>query len=195
MLHDGGFLRFASWDILKEDTLERNGAVAAACLSMLFRPKVIVEFGVKVGWTSLLLCRLNPKARVHGVDVSGRVYQTFLPTGYAPLMHEVKNYSLHLMNSWDFDMKGKVDLCFIDADHFNPAVTKDTWRAWENRNTEGDWCIAWDDYHPNNPDVFSTVNDFVKEVGYPLQKTMSWYWIGTKSLLESEIYGLEVPEL
>jgi hypothetical protein len=81
-------------------------------------------------------------------------------------------------------------LCFIDADHFLPAVEKDTWRAWDNRNVEGDWCIAWDDYHVNNQDVFNTVNEFVNKVGYPLQKIASWYWIGSKTMTENDLAGI-----
>jgi hypothetical protein len=84
-------------------------------------------------------------------------------------------------------MKGKVDLCFIDADHFLPAVRRDTERAWENRNTNGDWCIAWDDYHENNQDVFNTVNEFVKEVNYPLQKIASWFYISNITISENDL--------
>jgi hypothetical protein len=93
-------------------------------------------------------------------------------------------------NSWDFELPGQVDLCFIDADHFLPSVEKDTWRAWDNRNVEGNWCIAWDDYHVNNQDVFNTVNEFVNKVGYPLQKIASWYWIGSKTMTENDLAGI-----
>ncbi|MHA2265881.1 MAG: hypothetical protein ACXAEN_26105, partial [Candidatus Thorarchaeota archaeon] len=44
--------RFASYDALVHDTMKRNGPIAPACLSLLFRPKVIVEMGVHVGWTT-----------------------------------------------------------------------------------------------------------------------------------------------
>ena len=88
-------------------------------------------------------------------------------------------------------MPNQVDLCFIDACHFLPEVELDTWRAWENRNTKGDWCIAWDDYNENNPDVFNTVNKFVEEVGMPLQKIGSWYWIGTKIVSEDELSNIQ----
>lgn len=189
------FQRYASYNEFVKDTLERCGCIAPATLSMLFKPKIVVEFGVKLGWTSLLLCRFNPKARIHGVDISGRMENgifPYLPTGYAAFMNNCKNYSLHIMNSWDFEMTGQVDLCFIDADHFLPAVEKDTWRAWENRNRKGEWCIAWDDYHPNNPDVYNTVNDFVKEVNYPLQKIASWYWIGSKTISEEQLSNIKL---
>ena len=179
--------RYHSYNEFVIDTLERYGAIASAILSILFKPKVIVEMGVNIGWTSLLLSKLNPEAIVHGVDIAETYSDSLLPTGFAVQHHKVKNYKLHLMNSWDFSMPGQVDLCFIDADHFLPAVEKDTWRAWDNRNKEGDWCIAWDDYHVNNPDVFNTVNKFVEEVGYPLQKIASWFWIGNKTVSEEEL--------
>lgn len=188
------FSRFCSYDEFKLDTLERSGCIASACLSLLFKPETIVEFGVNAGWTSLLLCRLNPDAWVHGVDFVGRLPNQDFPTGMVPLLHNVPNYSLHIMNSWEFDMSGSVDLCFIDADHFIPNVEKDCWTAWENRNVDGDWCIAWDDYHPSNPDVLNTVDDFVKQVGYPLQKIGSWYWIGTKIIGENDLSDIPWEE-
>ncbi len=185
--HDGALKRFCSLTEFEHDTLVRYGCIAATCLSILFKPKVIVEFGVKAGWTSLLLSRLNPQAEVHGVDLSGCIQDTPLPTGYGALMNNCQNYHLHLMNSYDFDLEGKVDLCFIDADHALPAVLLDTERAWKNRNEKGEWCIAWDDYHPNNRDVLDTVNKFVEIVRHPLQKIGSWYWIGSKTMSESEL--------
>lgn len=182
--------RFATYKAFREDTLKRYGCIAATSLSLLFKPKLIVEMGVNFGWTSLLLCKFNPAAEVHGVDafpymrdIPGR---EDIPTGYAVFLHKVNNYTLHIKNSWEFSMPN-VELCFIDADHFLPAVELDTRRAWENRNKDGDWCIAWDDYHPNNPDVFNTVNMFAEEVGYPLQKIASWYWIGSKTISESDL--------
>ncbi len=191
------FERYSTYERFVWDTVERCGCIAAACLSMLFKPKVIIEMGVKVGWTSLLLCRLNPEARVYGIDIAGRVENDFfpyIPTGYAVFVNNVKNYSLTIANSWKAVMSDQVDLCFIDADHFLPAVELDTRRAWENRNTKGDWCIAWDDYHPNNPDVFNTVNKFVEEVQMPLQKIGSWYWIGSKIMSENDLANITLKE-
>ncbi len=191
------FERYCSHERFVWDTLERCGCIAATTLSMLFKPKIVVEMGVNLGWTSLLLCRLNPDAWVFGVDISGRFQNgdfPYLPTGYVTLMNNVKNYSLVMGNSWDLEMHHQVDLCFIDADHTLPAVEKDTWRAWNNRNTKGDWCIAWDDYHVNNPDVFNTVNKFVAEVSYPLQKIASWYWIGSKTVAENDLANITIKE-
>lgn len=188
---NSNFVRFPTYDVFHHDVSVNNGPIASATLSLLFRPKVIVEMGVKIGWTSLLLSRLNPQAEVHGVDIAEYLdYKTETLTGLALVKHKVPNFQLHIMNSWDFDMKGKVDLCFIDADHEEEPVWKDSWRAWENRNRDGDWCIAWDDYHPTNQGVVKSVDKFVAEVGYKLQKAWSWYWIGTKEATEAELSKL-----
>jgi hypothetical protein len=185
-----GLGRFRSYNELQIDTADRCGAIASTTLSMLFKPKVIVEMGVNLGWTSLLLCRLNPDAVVYGIDNRSESEYKPLPVGFIPFAHNIRNFVLKNCNSWDFELPGQVDLCFIDADHFLPAVEKDTWRAWDNRNVEGDWCIAWDDYHVNNQDVFNTVNEFVNKVGYPLQKIASWYWIGSKTMTENDLAGI-----
>jgi hypothetical protein len=189
--------KYSTYNKFVWDTVVRNGCIASATLSLAFKPKVVVEFGVHGGFTTLLLCKINKNARIHAVDNSSiladyaNVMYPRLPTCYVPLMHNVKNLSLHIMDSYMFDMFGKVDLCFVDGDHFNSGVEWDTWRAWANRNKEGDWCIAWDDYHPNNPDVYNIVNDFVKEVGYPLQKIVSWVWIGNKEISENDLINLK----
>lgn len=172
--------RYADYEAFEQDTMVCFGAIAATCLSMVYKPVTIVEMGVFSGHTSLLLCRANPEARVHGVDLNSCMPGTTLGVGYTAMLHGVKNLSLHIGNSWEFSMPGKVDLCFIDADHCGDAPYKDTLRAWENRNTKGDWCIAWDDYHPSNPDVTRAVDRFVSEVGMELHKIASWFYIGTK---------------
>ena len=189
--HGGGLERYATYERFAKDTLQHNGCMAACTLSMAFKPKVVVEFGVKFGWTSWLLCKFNPEARVYGVDNVGPVHDSILPTGYVPFMHNCKNYSLSIMNSWEFSMPGQVDLCFVDADHFMPNVLKDCRTAWRNRNTSRDWCIAFDDYHPSNPDVVEGIDTLTKETGMELQKIGSWHWIGTKSYTEEELRGIQ----
>ena len=110
--------RFMTYEELEIDTIQRNGAIAASTLSLLFKPKVVVEFGVNLGWTSLLLSKLNPEADVHGIDISETVwFDKDYPIGWACLLHEPKNYTLHIMDSSKFEMTGQVDLCFVDGDH------------------------------------------------------------------------------
>lgn len=179
--------KYCTYDMVLSDVVNTGGCMCAALLSMLYRPKVIVEMGVHAGFTTMLFCELNPDAIVHGVDLHSRCSDNKMPTGYAAMMQDVRNLRLHFMNSWEFDLSGKVDLCFVDANHSLPDVKLDTERAWENRNNDGEWCIAWDDYHPANPDVYNTVNGFCAKVGMPLNKINAWYYIGTKSMSEREL--------
>jgi hypothetical protein len=167
-----------------------GGYKAAACLSFLFKPKVVVEFGVHFGWTSLLWCKFNPTARVHGVDRYGHPNDTILPTGYVPLMHDCKNYSLHIMNSYDFNLLRKVNLCYIDGWHFSPTVMLDNLRAWKNCNRKEEWCIVWDDYAPGSPDVVAAVDEFVTLKKQKLHDISGWKWIGSKDLKEEEIEAI-----
>lgn len=180
-----GIWRAKDWEHLASDTVACNGTQMVAKLSLLYRPKVIVEMGVHDGTTTLLLCKMNPQARVHGVDCRGRIHGSrslqSVPVGFTAMMQDVKNLTLHIGgNSWDFSMSGQVDLCFIDADHTGVAPWLDTLRAWENRNVGGDWCIAWDDYHPSNPDVVRAVDRLVADSGMPLWTVGSWVYVGTK---------------
>lgn len=185
-----GIWRAKDWEHLASDTVACNGTQMAAILSMVYKPRVIVEMGVHDGTTTLLLCKMNPEARVYGVDCRGRIHGDYslqsVPVGFTAMMQDVKNLTLHIGNSWDFSMPGKVDLCYIDADHIRDAPYKDSWRAWDNRNTSGDWCIAWDDYHENNPDVKYAVDRFTAEVGMQLHQIGSWFYIGTRPHREVE---------
>lgn len=173
--------KFSTYENLVSDTVHCCGTQMAATISLLFKPQTIVEFGTHGGMTALLLCRLNPTARIHAVDVNSRMPDAMLPICCAAMMNRVKNLSVHIMNSWDFKMPGEVDFCFIDGEHIGAAPMLDSERAWANRRVNGNWCIAWDDYHPNNPDVFSAVNAFTKSVGMTLNTVGSWVWIGTYS--------------
>lgn len=179
--------RYANAAAFHHDVVECFGPVAATCLSMAYQPKVIVEMGVFSGHTSFVLCRANPEARVYGVDKVSRMEGTTLPTGYTAMLHGVSNFTLSIGNSWDFAVRD-VGLCFIDGEHWGEAPYLDTMRAWENRNDTGDWCIAWDDYHPDNSDVVRVVDRFVSGVGMELHKLASWFYIGTKPHSEVEKY-------
>lgn len=179
-----GHWRFADYSSFYDDVVRCYGPVAATCLSMAYRPRVVVEMGVYSGSTSLILARANPEAEVHGVDINTEV--AGFPVGLTVLTHGARNFTLHQGNSWDFNMPG-VGLCFIDADHTGDAPYRDSLRAWANRpmGDGGEWCIAWDDYHESNTDVVRCVDRFVGEVGMELHKLMSWYYIGT--LLHSAV--------
>lgn len=171
--------RHATWESFVSDTVAHNGTQMAALLSLAYKPKVIVEFGLDAGFTTLQLCRLNPFARVYGVDKYSKKRDADVPICFHALMNGVDNLTLHIGNSWEFKLP-HVGLCFIDGEHVGDAPYLDSIRAWENRDVDGDWCIAWDDYHENNPDVKRAVDRFCSDVGMPLHQVGSWFYIGTK---------------
>lgn len=175
-----GMWRHATWDTFFRDTVECWGTQMATLLSMVYRPKVVAEFGIDAGLTTLQFCKLNPAAVVYGVDRYSRNQVTHLPMCFHAMMNNVTNLNLVLGRpSWEFALPGQVGLCFIDGDHTGDAPWLDSLRAWENRDQDGDWCIAWDDYHSSNPDVIGAVNRFVAQVGMELHQVGSWYYIGT----------------
>lgn len=182
-----GVWRCLTWQDLVSDTIYCQGTQMPAILSMAYKPATIVEMGVFAGTTTMLLCKLNPESRIYGIDNHSR-FDDSLPIGYMAMMQDVRNLTLAFMPSWEFSLPGQVDLCFIDADHTGDAPYKDSVRAWENRNISGQWCIAWDDYHPNQPDVKNAVDRFVTEVNMPLQKLGSWVFIGTIPVSEMQKY-------
>ena len=118
--------RFATWEAFRTDIMERNGPIAATTLSMLFKPKVIVEMGVHAGWTSLLLCRLNPDAIVHGVDISDVVNTAKdYPTGYVVLKHKCPNFKLYHMGVTKtivIDKQFNYRLQYVGYDGYDPDV-------------------------------------------------------------------------
>lgn len=174
--------RFLDYEALREDVLIQFGPVAAVCLSMAYKPRVVVEMGTHSGSTSFILCRTNPEARVYGIDMRPCIEsRSYLPAGYTAFLHGADNFTMHIGKSWEFALPGQVDMCFIDAEHCGDAPYKDSIRAWENRNVNHHWCIAWDDYHPSCPDVVRAVDQFVGEVGMELRELMSWRYIGTIS--------------
>lgn len=188
MLSQSSMWRCGTYESLLEDTIMHNGTIMATLLSMAFKPKVVVEMGIDGGITTMQLCRLNPQARVYGVDKFSRKRGAMVPIATMALMQNVNNLTIHIGDSWEFDMSKQVDLCFIDGEHCGDGPMKDTRRAWENRNSFGDWCIAWDDYHPNNPDVKAAVDQFVAEKGLTLNHIGSWVWVGTKTSAEVEAF-------
>lgn len=190
-----GMWRYGLYEDFLYDTVMQNGCISAATLSMLYHPKVIVEFGIYGGHTTMLLCKFNPEAKVYGVDLNEKHNTPFFefPVGYKASINNCKNLEIITGKpSWEF-VKSNVDLCFIDGDHCGDAPYKDSLRAWENRNKDGDWCIAWDDYHPNNPDVYKAVHKFTDERSQILQKISTWVWIGSKSMSETSLSNIGVP--
>lgn len=146
-------------------------------LSMIYKPKRIVEFGTAIGIRTNLLAILNPQAYVLSIDNQVGEEALCVPMGF--LAKHNSNVYISTGNSWDFKVKD-VDMCFVDADHSKLGVLWDSYRAWLNRNKEGDWCIVWDDYSLES--VRQAVNRFVKEVNCKLEHSVGLYFIGTKSI-------------
>jgi hypothetical protein len=187
-----GIWRLGTYEDFVYETVALHGWIASCTLSLLFKPKVIAEFGIYAGLTSLLFSKFNPTADVYVVDIQdilsvGPLPQISFPTGYMTIAHGCKNVIKKVMSSSNFVLPDQVDLCYIDGDHSYKGCMNDSLRAWENRNTKRDWCIAWDDYHPNTVEVYNAVNDFVRQVGMPLQKIGTWFWIGTKTIGEQDL--------
>lgn len=184
--------RHATWDAFVYDTVHCWGTQMATRLSMVYRPKVVVELGLDAGFTTLQFCKLNPDATVYGVDLHSKKRDADLPICFHAMMNGVKNLNLVLGRpSWEFLLPGQVGLCFIDADHGGESPMRDSLRAWANRDASGDWCIAWDDYHPSNPDVVRAVDATVRMSGMELHQVGSWFYIGTRP--HSEVEALEAP--
>jgi len=147
-------------------------------LSMTYRPKIIVEFGTASGLRTRLLSILNPGSMVYTIDKSECAGFQDKPTGF--VAKDCDNVKIVIQDSSSFDMPGEVDMCFIDADHSEESVYKDSLRAWDNRNINN-FCILWDDYILES--VEKAVDRFVEErENYILYNKSNPVFIGTKIL-------------
>ncbi|KKM61783.1 hypothetical protein LCGC14_1528300, partial [marine sediment metagenome] len=149
-------------------------------MSMLYEPKVIVEFGTACGFATNLLAKMNPQAIIYSIDHSKTAGTADRETGI--IAKSNKNVKLVIGNSQEFHCSD-VDLCFIDSDHRKGAVLSDSHMAWKNRNVDRDWCIVWDDYTWSSVkeavDCFvSKMKDHIPFIG----RTGPYLHIGTKEL-------------
>ncbi len=113
-------------------------------LSMLIKPKVIVEFGTAMGIRTRLFARLNPEAVVHSIDKNTNAGTSDAKSGYVAEREE--NVKLYIGNSNELVIEN-VDLCYVDANHSSEFVYQDSHRAWSNKSKDRSWAIVWDDYH------------------------------------------------
>lgn len=151
----------------------------------VMNPNVAVELGTDKGLGTFMISRLCNPDYFWTVDNREKVPipgDIWVETGYFAKMNTV-SVEYILDNSWELDVCGKkVDFCFIDADHSEEAVYKDSWWAWENRN-ETKFLIAWHDYHVGHKDfegLIRSVNKFSEEVDWPLYRlkdsSLAWMY-------------------
>jgi hypothetical protein len=116
-----------------------------SAFSSFCKAKKVVEFGTNLGAGTFLLSKLNPDAEIFTTDIvdswssDGCIFEI----GHIAKVNKVKCHYLK-QNSHDLSIQN-VDFCFIDGDHREQGVYKDSLRAWENRNKSG-WLIAWHDF-------------------------------------------------
>jgi len=146
-------------------------------LSILYKPKVIVEFGTGNGIRTNLLAILNPEAIIYTVDNNDKSGYADAATGFMAAHNE--NVIIILSDTSDFKLEN-VDMCFIDADHTEEGVWKDSHIAWEAKNVKENWCIVWDDYSLKG--VKAGVDRFIGKVKCKLSTVGGLYIIGTKIL-------------
>ena len=146
--------------------IDSGSAQLFALLSMTFKPNIIVEFGTAMGIRTHLLWRLNPNASIYTVEPLETVRSDGnYPAGYvAKINHASVTYIKDFSYATNIQ---NVNFCYIDADHSEESVYRDSLLAWKNRNTSQDWVILWDDYPLGS--VAKAVNRFVSEVNVPLQ--------------------------
>jgi hypothetical protein len=157
-------------------------------LSHFIQPKVIVELGTNYGAGTFMLEKLNPQSKIYTVDCSD-----FHP---APENNTFPNGMLAIKNnstakfikgvSWETVLPEKFNMCFIDADHSEEAVTKDSIWAWENRAEEN--IIIWHDVFEECPGTVRAVIRFSKSAGADIFKLKDSHcaWTYSKKDIEKK---------
>lgn len=142
------------------------GAQVWTIISMVLKPAVVVELGTAFGIRTCMLGKLNPKATIYSTD--NQKYQSLganIEMGYLARLHNIP-FTFYCGNSWETKIDGKLNLCFIDADHSEEAVYKDSWWAWNNKD-ENSYLICWDDYPLDT--VKKGVDRFCREINIDLK--------------------------
>lgn len=146
-------------------------------LSMLIKPKVIVEYGTAMGIRTRLFAKLNPEAIIHSIDKNPVAGTADAVSGLVAQQED--NVKLYIGDSSGFAIKN-VDMCYIDGDHSFMGVWKDSYRAWANKSKDSPWVIIWDDYHLTS--VKDGLDTFVKMAGCELIKFGGFCLTGTKEI-------------
>ena len=138
-------------------------------LSSWVKPDNIVEMGTNLGMGTRLLSTLSPQAVITTID-NKLLHEHENDLNYK-VGYLIQNYDrlirLH-RSSWDCNMPGVVDLCFIDAEHSSESVKKDSAAAWINRKVNHKWAIAWHDYNLEKEELTGyckAIEEFLDEKG------------------------------
>lgn len=156
-------------DIAHPFELPYGERTVLAAIAGRIRPAVVVEFGTYTGATTALLASAAPDAHIHTIDLPdeklpGDVDAAGIGRFYRADPALRARITEHRIDSRDLrtdDMRGCVDLIFIDASHEYEDVLRDSRKALEMVSGRG--AIVWDDYHPMLPDVVRALNELAEE--------------------------------
>lgn len=155
-----------------------GGAKPWALLTLRHKPEVIVEFGSALGIRTNLIAKLNPKATFHTVEIQNPYPASNyrLPPAYMAAINDLPILA-HSCRSFDLNIAGNVNLCFIDADHSTESVVKDSEWAFAKKD-DGNWRIVWDDYPLLS--VREGVDSFCKNHGLTVSHEFGYASVGTE---------------
>lgn len=158
-----------------------GGAEFWSTLSMRLQPKVIVEIGTAFGIRTNLIGKLNPTAEFYSSDTlyPYPLNDDRVETGYIARMNNVP-FTFIADFIWGVNLFRKVNLCFIDGDHHEECVCKDTDWAWRNHDPTN-FAIVWDDYAL--PGVKTAVYGLCDRHRLTLNLWKSYAWVGSQDWL------------
>lgn len=129
------------------------------------QPKVIVEFGTFTGTTTALMAGAAPDgSTVHTFDlpsapgnIVGSAFKNDAVASAKIVQHRADT------RTFDFDdLRGGVDLVYVDASHAYADVLIDSARALELIGDRG--VVLWDDYQAAQPGVVRAINEMGRDV-------------------------------
>ena len=142
-------------------------------LSEYIHPSVVVELGTSVGMGTILLSNLNPEAKLYSVDIADTTFipgNKIVPIGYLSKMNGIDCEYVH-GKSYEFEPEEEVDFCFIDGDHLEEGVWKDSLWSWKHKSD--DFVIVWHDFrigHPEFQGLIRSITRFSAYVGKDVYK-------------------------
>lgn len=144
-------------------------------LLSVIKPEVIVELGTDKGMGTFMISKLCPDYKKfysvdnrHKVSIPGDIW---VESGYIAKKN-LLNVEYIVGSSWETKINKRFNFCFIDANHNEEEVYKDSVWAWNNRD-KNKWLIVWHDYRVGNPEfegLIRSVNRFSDEVGINVYK-------------------------